>query len=79
MENDVAYNAYSVKGLVAELKKEGLELSEEAAKVVTKGMFRWLTKSAISSSTQLDNLLVPFYPLVEAKIVELEDKINPEG
>jgi hypothetical protein len=71
--------AYDIKEFVKLVKDEGLELTEEAAKVLNKVTFKWLKLSAEISKTPLDNVLVPFYPLVEAKIEEAADKINPVG
>jgi hypothetical protein len=71
--------AYDLKGLVEISKAEGLELAEESAKVALKAVFKWLKESAELSATPVDNLAVPFYPLIEAKILEVTEKINPQG
>lgn len=68
--------AYDFKGLVDELKDQGLEVAEESAKVVIKAVFKWLDKSADLSSTPYDNMLKILYPQIEQFALEQAEKIN---
>ena len=68
--------AYDVKGLVEELKINGLELAEEAAKVVITSVFNWLEKSAVLSENKYDDLAIILYPKLKEYALEQADKIN---
>lgn len=71
--------AYDFKGLLDELKNNGLEIAEESAKVVIESVFAWLDKSADLSATPYDNLLKPFYPQIKAYALAKADEINKAG
>ena len=71
--------AYELKGLIAELKVQGLELGEEAAKATIVAVFSWLEKSADLSETKYDDLLKVVYPKVKEYALEKADEINPAG
>lgn len=69
-------SAYDVKDLAAKLKGRGLDIAEEAGKVVVEEVFNWLSESAAVSPSPHDNLLALIYP--EAKKIALSavDKID---
>lgn len=69
--------AYDLKGLLAELKGEGLELAEDAAESVYKGMKAWLKKSASMSATPIDDLVFNFLDQLDPIVLPQIDKINP--
>lgn len=69
--------AYDLKGLIAELKDQGLELAEESAKVVVSGVFTWLEKSAVLSENKYDDLASVLYPRLKDYALEQAEKINP--
>lgn len=71
--------AYDIKGLLEELKSQGLEVAEEAAKVVVVSVFNWLEKSAVMSENKYDDIAVLLYPQLKAYALEQADKINKEG
>jgi len=71
--------AYDLKGLVLKLKDHGLELSEEAAKILVAATFDWLDESASLSKNQADDFLKPFYPLVKKYALDMAEQINPAG
>jgi len=68
--------AYDIKGLTAELKANGLELAEEAAKVVIESVFTWLEKSAVLSENKWDDMASILYPKIKQYALEQADKIN---
>lgn len=68
--------AYDLKGLVEELKGQGLELAEEAAKVVVNGVFNWLEKSAELSDNKYDDLAKVLYPQLKAYALGKAEEIN---
>lgn len=69
--------AYDFKGLVEELKKEGIEVAEEGAKAINRAMFSWLKKSAPLSENKIDDAFAPLYPVIENYIAEVAEQINP--
>jgi hypothetical protein len=71
--------AYDFKGLLSELKNNGLEIAEESAKVVIESVFVWLQKSATLSENKYDDLAVILYPQLKAYALEQAEKINKEG
>lgn len=71
--------AYDLKGLLAELKGNGLEIAEESAKVVITSVFNWLEKSAALSENKYDDLAVILYPQLKAYALEQAEKINAQG
>ena len=70
---------YDPKVLAEKLKAHGLEVGEEAVKVIFEETFAWVEASAAASATPIDDLIVglvkPAKPYVLAQI----DKINPAG
>ena len=68
--------AYDLKGLLEELKGNGLEIAEESAKVVIESVFNWLEKSAVMSENKYDDLAVILYPQLKAYALEQAEKIN---
>jgi hypothetical protein len=68
--------AYDVKGLLEELKAEGVEMLEESAKGLITGVFNWLEKSADLSENQADDFLAPFYPRAKTYALEKAELIN---
>jgi hypothetical protein len=71
--------AYDIKGLVEELKLQGLELAEEGAKVVINGVFNWLEKSADMSTNPYDDVAKVIYPKVRAYALQKAEEINGAG
>lgn len=69
--------AYDVKELVAKLKAQGVELGEEAAKIVVNETLDWVVESAPLSKTPLDDVLVIVVPAVKPSIMKQLEKINP--
>lgn len=68
--------AYDLKGLLAELKGNGLEIAEESAKVVIVAVFEWLEKSAALSENKYDDLASVLYPQLRAYALEQAEDIN---
>ena len=63
--------------LKEELKKEGLEIAEEAAMAATKAVLKALPKVVLATENKYDDLLVPVLGVLEPKLMELLDGINP--
>lgn len=71
--------AYDLKGLTNELKANGLELAEEAAKIVIESVFTWLEKSAALSENKYDDMATVLYPKLKQYALEQADKINKDA
>lgn len=71
--------AYDAKELLNELKGNGLELAESAAKIVIESVFTWLEKSAIASENKYDDLLIVIYPRIKQYALEQADKIHKDA
>jgi len=69
-------NAELKKMVVEELKKEGLDVAEEAAVSLVKALFRVIPKVVLATENKMDDLLIPVLAVVEPKIMELLDKID---
>jgi hypothetical protein len=66
------------KLIVEELKKEGMDIAEDAAISAVKAIFKVLPKVALATENKFDDLLIPVLGVVEPKILELLDKIDGE-
>jgi hypothetical protein len=70
--------AYDLKGLLAELKSNGLELAEDSAELVYASLKSWLKKSAAKSSTPIDDMVLNFLDKLDPVVLPAIDKINPD-
>lgn len=68
--------AYEVKALVEKLKAKGLDVAEEAAKVVVEETLSWVAEEAVKSENKIDDLLVAIIPVVKPHILSAVDKID---
>ena len=68
--------AYEVKALVEKLKSKGLDVAEEAAKVIVEETFTWVAEEAIKSENKIDDLLVAIIPVVKPHVLSAVDKID---
>jgi hypothetical protein len=68
--------AYDPKGLLAELKGQGLEVAEESAKVVITSVINWLEASAKLSATPIDDVLAVLYPTLRSYALAQAEGIN---
>lgn len=66
------------KTLLEELKKEGLNIAEDAAVGAVKAVFKALPRVVLASENKFDDLLIPILGVVEPKVLELLDKIDGE-
>lgn len=63
--------------MIEELKKEGIELAEESAKMACKALFRAIPKVVVASENKYDDMLLAILPVVEPMVMNLIDDINP--
>ena len=78
---------YSLKSLgdaiAAEAKKEGLTIAEEAVEKLAKaayiGLKAWGKESAILSENKVDDVILPFFDLVDQFALPQIQKIDLDG
>lgn len=68
--------AYDLKDLVSKLKGRGLDVAEEAGKVVVEELVSWLQESAALSATPFDNIALVILPEIKRLALEVVDKID---
>lgn len=79
--------AYEIKALgqmiVAEAKKDGLHLAEEAVETLGKaaysGMKGWLKESAAVSENKIDDWVAPFYDNIDPFVLPQIEKLDLDG
>ena len=64
------------KVIVAELKKEGLEIGEDAAISAVKALFKIIPVIALKTETKIDDLVIPVLGVLEAPVMAWLDKID---
>lgn len=64
------------KMFVAELKKEGLDIAEDAVMSVVKVVFRMLPSVFLATENKYDDLTIPFLGILRPIIENLVDKID---
>lgn len=64
--------------LVAELKKEGLDIAEDAAISAVKAVFKSLPAFFAATENKYDDMVVGLLPVIEPQIIMLLDKIDGE-
>jgi len=62
--------------LVEILKEEGVNIAEDQAVSLVKGVFKALPKIAEATENKVDDLVVPLLLVVEPKVLEVLDKID---
>lgn len=68
--------AYDFKVLAERLKARGLDMAEEAAKIVVEETFAWVQDSAKISATPIDDMAVTLLPHLEGFVLSQVDKID---
>lgn len=68
--------AYDLKELVKILKDNGLDVAEEAAKVLVESVFKFVEESADLSENKYDDLLKVLLPQLKKHLLEQVDKID---
>lgn len=64
------------KLIIAELEKQGLHLTEEAIKAITKAVFKAGEDALAKSSNPVAVAAAGLMPIVENMLLKLEDKID---
>lgn len=70
--------AYDAKDLALKLQAKGLDVAEDAAKVVLEAVVEWINESAVKSEGKIDDLLVPLMaalkPIADKEIDKIDKK-----
>ena len=64
--------------LLDKLKAEGLDVAEDAAKVVVEAVLEWAEDAVVKSENKYDDLLLAVFPVVKSELLKLVDKIDGE-
>lgn len=68
--------AYDVAVLLEKLKARGLDLAEEAGKIVVEEVTEWVVESAQISKTPFDDVAIVAMPAIKKLALEQVDKID---
>jgi hypothetical protein len=68
--------AYDLKDLGLKLKSKGLDLAEDASKIVADSVFEWFEESAKLSSTPYDDMALIVLPQIKSFVAGQIDKID---
>lgn len=68
--------AWDPAELVAALKSRGLDVAEDMAGIVLEESLKFVHDSIVLSETKIDDIALPFLPMVEGPLKALVDKIN---
>lgn len=68
--------AYDVKALSEKLKARGLDVAEEAAKIIVEESFAWIEESAKLSATPYDDMGLVILPHLKKIALTQVDKID---
>ncbi len=68
--------AYDLGELGAKFKDNGLEIAEDAAKIVVNAVLDWVAESAKLSATPYDDMLIVIIPKAKELILAQVDKID---
>lgn len=68
--------AYDLKALALKLKARGLDIAEDAAKIIVEETMDWTVESALKSENKVDDILAGVMPIAKKHVLELVDKID---
>lgn len=68
--------AYDPKALVEKLKGRGLDLAEDAGKIIVEELFVWVEESAKLSASPYDDMALIVMPQLKEKALAFVDKID---
>lgn len=68
--------AWDAKGLVANLKGRGLDIAEDAAKILVEEVLNWTEESVKLSENKFDDAALLLLPTLKKAALEAVDKID---
>jgi len=67
---------YDLKKLIAKFKEDGLDVAEDAAKLIFEKTMEWVEESADKSDSIIDDIAVKFIPTIKEYVMKEIDKID---
>lgn len=67
------------KPLVDKLKAHGLDLAEDALKLMLPEVFDWLEVEIAKSPNKYDDMLLVAFPVIKKQLLEYVDKIDGQA
>ena len=64
------------KSLSELLKEKGLDVAEDAAKLVVEAVFEFAEEAVLKTENKYDDVLVALLPVAKPLVLELVDKID---
>jgi len=68
--------AFDLKDLVEKLKGQGLDIAEDAAKLVVASVFDWVSESVVLTPNKADDFALVVLPAVKPFVMAQLDKID---
>ena len=62
--------------LLEELKKEGLDVAEDALIGVVKALFKAMPKFFVATDNKYDDMVIALLPLIEPEIIKMLDQVD---
>ena len=70
--------AFELSALVEKLKARGLDVAEEAAKILVEEVFDWVSESVILTENKFDDMTIAVIPTIKAYALGKVDLIDGE-
>lgn len=70
--------AFDMSVLAAKLKARGLDVAEEAAKIVVEEVLDWTSESVVLTENKFDDLAIAVIPMIKTYALAQVDKIDGE-
>jgi len=70
--------SYDIKALGEKLKAKGLDVAEEAVKILVEETLVWVQEEALKSENKVDDIVAPVIAAVKPWILEQVDKIDKQ-
>lgn len=67
---------YDIKALAEKLKAKGLDVAEEAAKIIAEETLNWVAEEAVKSENKVDDIVAPIIVAVKPWVMQQVDKID---
>lgn len=69
-------NAWEIQGLIDKLKARGLDIAEDAAKIVIEETIAWVDESVTLSENKIDDVVKVALPMIKEAALNYADKID---
>jgi hypothetical protein len=69
---------YDIKVLAEKLKAKGLDVAEEAVKILVEETLSWVQEEALKSENKVDDIVAPVISAIKPWVLEQVDKIDKQ-